>query len=177
MAKYTETFAEYLDNGGVLPSSSFALINDFEDLFKERFCGSELGYETEALFAIKLDLKARIVMPQYAARVAAIDSALTKLQSPSKKRTEKREYGKQHSETENDGSNTDLPFDADNSIPSNTSHAEGSADVDAHTDDMTYTDYVTIDENLRIIEQLNSDRKGILERCLDEFKPLFMGVY
>lgn len=177
MAKYTETFAEYVANGGVLPSASFALIPDFEDLFKERFCGSEIGFETETLFAIKLDLKARVIMPEYAARVAAIDKAMLKLEDPVKQRTEKREYGKMHSETENDGSNTDLPFDADTATPSLTTHAEGSADTDAHTDDLTYTDYVTIDENLRIIEQLDSDRKGIIERCLEEFKPLFMGVY
>ena len=66
MAKYTETLAEYIEGGGVLPSSSFALIEDFEDLFKERYCGSELGFETELLFAMKLDYKARAVMPVYA---------------------------------------------------------------------------------------------------------------
>lgn len=177
MAKYTETFAEYLEGGGVLPSSSFALIPDFEDLFKERYCGNELGFETELLFAMKLDMKARLVMPLYAARVAAVDAAMLKLQTPLKQRTEKRNYGKQHSETENDGSNTDLPFNADTATPAGTSHMDGSADVDEHEDNLTYTDYVTIDENLRIIEQLNSDRSGIIERCLEEFKPLFMGVY
>ena len=177
MAKYTETFAEYVEGGGALPSSSFALIPDFEDLFKERYCGNELGFETELLFAMKLDMKARLVMPVYAARVAAIDAAMLKLQTPLKQRTEKRNYGKQHSETENDGDNTELPYDVDTAIPAATTHAEGSADVDAHEDNLTYTDYVTIDENLRIIEQLDSNRKGIIEKCLEEFKPLFMGVY
>ena len=177
MAKYTETFAEYVEGGGALPSSSFALIPNFEDLFKERYCGNEIGFETEALFAIKLDMKARIIMPEYAARLGAIDAAINKLQAPVKERTEKRGYGKQHSETENDAENTELPFDVDTATPASTSHAEGSADVDYHEDNLTYNDYVTIDENLRIIESLDSDRKGIIERCLDEFKPLFMGVY
>ena len=177
MAKYTETFAEYIEGGGALPSSSFALIPDFEDLFKERYCGNEIGFETEALFAIRLDFKARVIMPEYAARVAAIDAAINKLKVPVKVRTEKRGYGKQHSETENDVSNTDLPFDAETATPSSISHAEGSADFDYHEDNLTFTDFVTIDENLRIIETLDSNRKGIIERCLEEFKPLFMGVY
>lgn len=177
MAKYTELFKDYLEGGGALPSSSFALIPDFEDLFKERYCGSEIGFETEALFAIKLDMKARLVMPVYAARLAAIDAAMNKLKTPLKERTEKRGFGKQHSETENDGSGTDLPYDAEDATPSTLSHNEGSADVDYHEDNYTYTDYVTIDENLRIIQELGSKRDGLIEKCLEEFKPLFMGVY
>ena len=177
MAKYTELFAEYINGGGVLPSAAFALIPDFEDLFKERYCGSEIGFETEALFAIKLDLKARLVMPNYAARLAAVDAAIAKLQAPLKERTEKRGYGKQHSETENDGTNTDLPFDADTATPSFKSHAEGSADVDYHEDNITYKDFVTIDENAKIIETLGGKRDSLIEKCLEEFRPLFMGVY
>ena len=169
MAKYTETFAEYVDGGGSLPSASFALIPDFEDLFKERYCGSEIGFETELLFALKLDMKARIVMPEYAARVAAIDAAMLKLETPLKQRTEKRNYGKQHS----DGKSTELPFDTATTTPSLTT----SGDTDAHEDNLTFTDFVTIDENIRIIESLDSDRKNIIERCLDEFKSLFMGIY
>lgn len=177
MAKYTELFAEYVEKGGVLPSSSFALIPDFEDLFKEKYCGSEIGFETEALFAIKLDAKARVVMPLYAKKLAAVDAALTKLQAPTKERTEKRGYGKQHSETENDGRNTDLPLNATTATPSSTTHAEGSADIDYHEDNITFNDFVTIDENLRIIETLNAEARSLIDKCLDEFRPLFMGVY
>ena len=177
MAKFTELFSEYLERGGTLPSSSFALIENFEDLFKERFCSSEIGFETEALFAMKLDMKARVVMPLYAARIEAVDAAVNKLKAPTKVRTEKREYGKQHSETENNGSTTELPIDAATAEPAATNHADGSADVDAHEDNHAYTDYVTIDENIKIIEQLNTSRRGLIEQCLDEFKPLFMGVY
>lgn len=177
MAKYTETLAEYIEDGGALPSSSFALVEDFEDLFKERYCGSEIGFETETLFALKLDMKARLVMPIYAARIDAVNNALDKLKIPAKVRTEQRIYGQQHSETENNGSNTELPIDAGNATPSSTNRAEGSADIDEHEDNLTFTDYVTIDENLRIIEELNSSRDGLIEKCLEEFKPLFMGIY
>ena len=177
MAKYTETLQEYLEDGGLLPSSSFALVTDFEDLFKERYCGSEIGFETETLFALKLDMKARLAMPIYAARIDAVNNAIDKLKIPAKVRTEQRVYGAQHSETENNGENTELPIDAGNASPSSTNKSDGSADIDEHEDNLTFTDYVTIDENLRIIEELNSSREGLIEKCLEEFKPLFMGIY
>ena len=177
MAKYTKTLKEYLDDGGVLPSSSFALVTDFEDYFKERYAGSEIGFETDTIFALRLDVKARIVMPNYAARIAAVDAAMQKLQAPTKVRSEKRGYGAQHSETSNDGSNTELPYDAATAQPAQTSHSEGSADVDYREDNYTFTEYVTIDENLRIMETLSGKRANIIEACLDEFKPLFMGIY
>ena len=178
MAKYTETFAEYLEGGGALPSSSFALIEDFEDLFKERFCGCELGFETEALFALKLDYKARAVMPVYAAKIAAVKKQLQALQdNPEKMHHETRNYGKQHSENKTDGSNTELPFDAETATPSSLSNTNGSADADAHTDTAEYKDGLSADERLRVIEGLSRKSSSIIEDCLDEFKPLFMGVY
>ena len=178
MAKYTETFAEYLEGGGALPSSSFSLIEGFEDLFKERFCGCELGFETEALFALKLDYKARAVMPPYAYKLRIVEKQLQALQNaPEKIRYETRNYGKQHSETKSDGSNTDLPFDATTATPSSLSNANGSADADAHTDTAEYKDDLSADERLRVIEELSRKSSSIIEDCLDEFKPLFMGVY
>lgn len=178
MAKYTETFAEYVEGGGALPSSSFALIEDFEDLFKERFCGSEIGFETEALFAIKLDYKARAVMPVYASKIAAVVEQMTGLKNnPTKWRYETRNYGKQHSENKTDGSNTDLPFDAETATPSSLSNLNGSADTDAHTDTLDFKEGLSVDERLRIIEKLNEKAFVLVEACLDEFKPLFMGVY
>lgn len=178
MAKYTETFAEYIEGGGALPSSSFALIEDFEDLFKERFCGSEIGFETEALFAIKLDYKARAVMPVYASKIAAVVEQMTGLKNnPTKWRYETHNYGKQHSENKTDGSNTDLPFDATTANPTSLSNLNGSADTDAHTDTLDFKEGLSVDERLRIIEKLNEKAFVLVEACLDEFKPLFMGVY
>lgn len=178
MAKYTELFAEYLEGGGALPSSSFALIAGFEDLFKERFCGCEIGFETEALFAIKLDMKAKLVMPVYAEKIAIVVEQLTGLKNnPVKMRYETRAYGKTHSSTKNDGSNTELPFDIETATPASTSHLEGSADNDAHTDNLTFSEGLSVDERLRIIEAINEKAFILTEQCLEEFAPLFMGVY
>lgn len=175
MAKYTETFAEYLDGGGVIPSTEFAKITGFEDLFKERYCGSEIGFETETLFALKLDMKAKLVMDVYADRLSVFNSQMARIKTnPARIRTEARDYGKQHSSNSNDGTNTDLPYNAETSTPTSMSHLGGSADVDAHKDEIKYTDELSIDERLRLIE---SKARLVIEECLDEFKPLFMGVY
>lgn len=178
MAKYTETLIEYINGGGVMPTSSFELIDGFEDLFVERYCTSEIGFETEDLFALKLDLKARLVMPAYANKIAIVAEALTGLQNnPVKTRYETRVYGAQHSESENSGNTTDLPYDASSATPANTTETSGTADVDAHTDNLTFTEGLSIDEKLRIVEQMNAKAFILTEQCLEEFKDLFMGVY
>ena len=65
MAKYTELLTEYIENGGTLPTA-FSLITGFEDLFIRHFCNYEIGFETETLFAIKLEEKADLYMNLYA---------------------------------------------------------------------------------------------------------------
>ena len=75
MAKYTELFAEYLESGGELPAA-FDEIVGFKDLFIGNFIDKEIGFETEVLFAIKLETKANIVIPVYAERITALESKL-----------------------------------------------------------------------------------------------------
>jgi len=178
MAKYTETFAEYVEGGGTLPSSSFALIEDFEDLFKERYCASEIGFETESLFALKLDYKARVVMPLYASKIAAVVEQMTGLKdNPTKWRYEEHNYGQQHSENETHSDGTELPYDVASATPSSLANMNGKATTDAHKDTLEFKEGLSVDERLRIIEQINRKAFSLVEACLDEFKPLFMGVY
>lgn len=178
MAKYTETFDEYVENGGVLPSSSFALIEDFEDLFKERFCALEIGYETEALFALKLDYKARVVMPLYADRIAAVVEQITGVKdNPIKWHYEEREYGETHSENETHSDSTELPFDVAAATPSSKGNMNGEATTNAHTDKINFKEGLSVDERIRLIELLNRKAFSLVEACLEEFKPLFMGIY
>ncbi|MBR2774986.1 MAG: hypothetical protein IKD73_08390 [Selenomonadaceae bacterium] len=178
MAKYTETLQEYLEGGGLLPTSSFALIEGFEDLFKERFCDSEIGFETETLFLMKLDMRAKIVMPVYADKIAIRAAQIAGLKTaPAKVRYETRVYGAQHSETSNDGKSTELPLDPATTLPNSTTETSGEADVDAHTDEFTFDEGLSADERLRLIDAMNAAAAPILEECLNEFKPLFMGVY
>ena len=169
MAKYTELLQEYVDGGGVLPSASFALIPDFEDLFLERYCNCEIGFETESIFALKLDYKARAVMPEYAKRYAALITQYGQMGDGLKWRYNKRTYGKQHTA----GESTILPFNATTAEPSGTT----SADFDEHTDEDETKESFTPDEHLRVIEEFSRKMGNVIDACLDEFKPLFMGVY
>ena len=221
MAKYTMLLAEYLAKGGALPSS-FALIEGFEDLFVAKYCDKEIGFETDALFAIKLDLKAKLVMQAYADRIAERAYYWAKVENPTKvyyeKTTIKTNLGEQRksgTDTSNYGAKsgtnttnigaqtnttTELPFDANNAEPNtivnNGARSDSvSSSENAHVDSVSSSETIdavenndlretrkedngeTIDEVMRMLDFLNKDISTLVEKCLNEFKPLFMGVY
>lgn len=75
--KYTELFTEYIANNGgaenALPSLFDKVPNltidgeatTFKDAFILNFCDREIGFETEELFALKLESRAKLVLPFY----------------------------------------------------------------------------------------------------------------
>lgn len=177
MAKYTELYMDYVNGGGFVPSSTFALIDDFEDLFFERFAGCEIGFETEELFALKLDMRASIVMPVYAKLVASVDASLSAIATPKKGYSETRTYGAQHAENSSDGSNKELPYNEATALDSSIAHTEGSADTDEHEDTIEREDEIAAEEAMRTLEALQRKKTLILNDCLEEFANLFMKVY
>ena len=173
MAKYTETLKEYLDNGNTLPNE-LNTITDFEDLFKERYAGSEIGFETETLFALRLDQRARVVMPLYKMKLDLLTAQYTELSNLAFKwRSEDRTYA--YSKTTFDGTDTRLPFDAATAKPANASHS--TTETDAKTDSFQYHESKTPAELLELLNEFNSRSKNLLDTCLDEFKSLFMEIY
>lgn len=173
MAKYTMLFAEYLERGGACPAS-FSLINGFEEIFKKHYCDKEIGFETEALFFMKLDEKADLFMQAYADKISRLASAWTGYDTPAKVRyTEEYKTfngGKQKAKT------TELPFD------SATAEASLINDTDAYEnkDQRATTETEsgkTIDEAQKAVEFLNTRVHSLLLDLLDVFKPCFMGVY
>ena len=176
MAKFTETLIQFIEWGGSLPAS-FSQIEDFDTLFLQRFGGREIGYETEELFKNALDYKAKIVMPIYAKRLAIVNKALADLESISKTRSEQHNYGATEQTTDTDGSTTELPYDEETATPAGTTKGHGEAITKAREDTATYTDYVTIDENLRLLDEMSQRKTAVLEACLEEFENCFMGVF
>ena len=173
MAKYTMLFAEYLERGGACPAS-FSLISGFEEIFKKHYCDKEIGFETEALFFMKLDEKADLFMQLYADKISRLASAWTGYDTPAKVRyTEEYKTfngGKQKAKT------TELPFD------SATAEASLINDTDAYEnkDQRATTETEsgkTIDEAQKAVEFLNTKVHSLLLDLLDVFKPCFMGVY
>lgn len=75
--KYTELFTEYIANNGgaenALPSlfdkvpnlTTDGEVTTFKDAFILNFCDREIGFETEELFALKLESRAKLVLPFY----------------------------------------------------------------------------------------------------------------
>lgn len=81
MARYTEYLVDYLNNGHTLPGL-FSSITDFDKLFTGFYCSSELGFETEELFEIRLETKAELVVPLYASRINTYNTLLAQLGTP-----------------------------------------------------------------------------------------------
>ena len=93
---HTELFTQYIANNGGADSALPSLfdkipsitIDDetttFKDAFVLNFCAREIGFETEALFALKLEGRAKLVIPRY---VRKLDE-LSKLDYINAKRSE-----------------------------------------------------------------------------------------
>ena len=176
MAKYTETLYEYIEGGGKLPSS-FTQIEGVETLFVQHFAGREIGFETEPLFKNALEEVATINIPCYKDKLSIINATMERLKAPDKTRREKRTYGEARQTTDSNASSKELPYDAEASIPSATSQSSATTTSQTHEDAAEYTDYVAIDENLRLLEEITQSKFNLLEKLLREFDHCFMGVY
>ena len=168
MSKYTETLVEFLEGGGVLPAA-FAEIEGFEDLFVARYCDKEIGFETEALFQIKLEERAAIIIPAYVKRIAATDAAWLTVTDPTRKQTRTFNSGEKRS------SSSSLPLNSQTAQPSQTAKADAFTDTDTTT-----FEGITPDEAIRRAEyfqKLDGMTWILLDKCLHEFENLFMKVY
>ena len=168
MSKYTETLVEFLEGGGVLPAA-FAEIEGFEDLFVARYCDKEIGFESEALFQIKLEERAAIIIPAYVKRIAATDAAWLTVTDPTRKQT------RTFNSAEKRSSSSSLPLNAQTAQPSQTAKADAFTDTDTTT-----FEGITPDEAIRRAEyfqKLDGMTWILLDKCLHEFENLFMKVY
>ena len=85
-ARYTETLADYLNNGNTLPSV-FGEITDFDDLFVQEYFNQEIGFETEQMFETRLEGKANVVIPYYKSKITEIEALVTAITDPNKTTT------------------------------------------------------------------------------------------
>lgn len=173
MAKYTELFSEYLESGYSLPDE-FGLIDGFEDIFKLHFCDKEIGFETEALFAMKLQERASIYCPLFAERIARKASAWLEFDAPAKVYYDSI-FGTLTNGAQK-GKTTELPFDASTATPSVINETEQFANQEARTDERRETGK-TPDEVMKTLDFLNKHVSALVDDLLLVFKPLFMGLY
>ncbi len=169
MAKYTMLFAEYLQQDGRSLPAVFDQIAGFSDFFVAHYCDKEIGFETDELFAIKLEERAKIIIPIYKRRIEYYEHALTNLNETIKKRTRTYNAGEQN------GEEFTLPVNAQDVSPSKTSKTGTYTDVTTESDEG-----LTPDEILRKIEYYDTLKEGkgiLLDYLLNEFSSLFMKVY
>lgn len=93
---HTELFTQYISNNGGADNALPVLFdkvpnikNDgevtyFKDTFILNFCDREIGFETEQLFALKLEGRAKLVLPKYINKL----TELSKIDYINAKRTE-----------------------------------------------------------------------------------------
>lgn len=171
MAKFTELYAEYLLNGGSIPTA-FELIEGFNDLFTAYYCDKEIGFETETIFSIKLDMYANLYLPQFKKRIDMLNRAYLNAENPTrvhyetantvinigaKSKTNAANYGKNTVDTTSnfgaqENKETTVPFNALNANPSSITNQGARADSgstvnQAHTDNFTESEAAHNDSN------------------------------
>lgn len=173
MAKYTETLAEYLEKGGELPTS-FDLITGFEDLFKHYYCDKEIGFETELLFFMKLEMTAELNIQRYKDKIDRLEAEWLLFDNPVKTtadtETNELDAGAQ------EGSTTELPMNSNVSDPAVVNRTEAYRNV--ATRRLTRTEQgATEDEAMRRVEFVQKQVQDIKVQLLKEFNNCFMNVY
>ena len=160
----TELFTQYIDNNGgadaALPSlfdkiPSITIDDEttsFKDAFVLNFCDREIGFETEALFSLKLEGRAKLVIPRYVHKL----EELSKLDYINAQRTETEtrkviakitDSGTDTMTHETSGTNTEGGTDTVTRTTSGTS-TDGGTDTMTHETSGTSTDSGT-DTNTR----------------------------
>ena len=182
----TELFTQYIANNGgadaALPSlfdkiPSITIDDEttsFKDAFVLNFCDREIGFETEALFALKLEGRAKLVIPRYAHTL----DELSKLDYINAKRTETEtrkviakitDGGTDTVTRTTSGTSTDSGTDAVTRKTSGTS-TDGGTDTTTHktrgtsTDSGTDTNKRFKGENPLIDTTLNFNAQAVSEQ-------------
>lgn len=174
MARFTELFSEYLEGGRDLPAA-FNTIEGFTELFKLHYIDKEIGFETETLFAAKLEEYATILIPLYKERIEMHAAAITNAKNPARTHYEKYNTtinaGPQHSTV------TDLPFNASTDItPSTINNVDSFTNTEERITESQDTD-LDATSAYYVLDKLNEKVHSIILDLLKEFKILFMQVY
>jgi len=164
MAKYTETLQEYLEDND-LPTK-FEEIDGFSELFIGRYCDSEIGFETEELFTVKLQHYADLYIDVYKERIQDVASALTKIKAPVKTVYTQADFGGRKNKR------TDLPVDSTDVTPTSIDESERATD-NTNVQESGHN----AQDSITLFKTLNEQVKIIVDELLKQFNKCFMGIY
>lgn len=195
---HTELFTQYIaNNGGVenaLPSLFDKVPNitiddevtTFKDAFILNFCDREIGFETEELFALKLESRAKLVLPFYISKL----NQLASIDYINAKRTESEKRTNTGNITDG-GKDTNTRFKGENPLVDTSLTFNAKAVTEQETNEIGYgkNTNTTGSENVTreytdsgieardLYERVLNDTMNVWNEIFKKFDSLFMQVW
>lgn len=195
---HTELFTQYIANNGgaenALPSlfdkvpnlKTYDEVTKFKDAFILNFCEREIGFETEELFALKLEARAKLVLPFYIEKLKQLAS----IDYINAKRTETEN----RSNTGNiidSGKDTNTRFKGENPLVDTELTFNAKAVSEQETNEVGYgkntnttgSENVTREytdggiEERELYERVLNDTMNVWQEIFKKFDSLFMQVW
>ena len=195
---HTELFTQYIANNGgadnALPSLFDKVPNitiddevtTFKDAFILNFCERELGFETEELFALKLESRAKLVLPFYISKLKqlAIIDYINAKRTESEKRTNTGNItdGGKDTNTRFKGENplidTSLTFNAKAVTEQETSEIGYGKNTNTTGSENVTREYTDSGIEARdLYERVLNDTMNVWNEIFKKFESLFMQVW
>ena len=197
-AQHTEFFTEYIANNGgaenALPSLFDKVpditiddeVTTFKDAFILNFCDREIGFETEELFALKLESRAKLVLPFYISKLKQLAS----IDYINAKRTESETRTSTGNITDG-GKDTNTRFKGENPLIDTTLTFNAKAVTEQETNEIGYgkNTNTTGSENVTreytdsgieardLYERVLNDTMNVWHEIFKKFDSLFMQVW
>lgn len=197
-AEHTEFFTEYIANNGgaenALPSLFDKVPNitiddevtTFKDAFILNFCDREIGFETEELFKLKLESRAKLVLPFYISKL----NQLASIDYINAKRTETEKRTNTGNITDG-GKDTNTRFKGENPLIDTKLTFNAKAVTEQETNEIGYgkNTNTTGSENVTreytdsgieardLYERVLNDTMNVWNEIFKKFDSLFMQVW
>ena len=195
---HTELFTQYIANNGgaenALPSlfdkvPNITIDNEittFKDAFILNFCDREIGFETEELFALKLEARAKLVLPFYINKL----KQLANIDYINAKRTESETRTSTGNITDG-GKDTNTRFKGENPLIDTSLTFNAKAVSEQETNEIGYgkNTNTTGSENITreytdggieerdLFERVLNDTMNVWNEIFKKFDSLFMQVW
>ena len=195
---HTELFTQYIANNGgaenALPSLFDKVPNitiddevtTFKDAFILNFCDREIGFETEELFSLKLEARAKLVLPFYISKL----NQLASIDYINAKRTESETRTTTGNITDG-GKDTNTRFKGENPLIDTTLAFNAKAVTEQETNEIGYgkNTNTTGNENVTreytdsgieardLYERVLNDTMNMWNEIFKKFESLFMQVW
>ena len=195
---HTELFTQYIANNGAAENALPSLfdkvpnitidneVTTFKDTFILNFCDREIGFETEELFALKLEARAKLVLPFYISKL----NQLASIDYISAKRTETEKRTNTGNITDG-GKDTNTRFKGENPLIDTSLTFNAKAVTEQETNEIGYgkNTNTTGSENVTreytdsgieardLYERVLNDTMNVWNEIFKKFDSLFMQVW